>query len=246
MSSMIQAAVNGDRTRQDYAAVPISIEELVRDAVACRDAGAGAIHMHPHDLAGTERMDADLVNEAAARVRDACGLPVGVTTGEWIEPDVDRRITMIRNWRVPDFASVNLCEIGSLRIMQAMIETGIGIEAGVWTAEDAELLGQSGLGNQVTRVLVEPGEIQVGNDGAAALDLVGAIHAVLDQYEITVPRLQHADGAVTWIVLEDALRRGIETRVGLEDTLQLPDGRITSGNPELVRTAIILRDSLPV
>lgn len=240
---MVQAAMNGDRTRDDHAGVPISLEELVRDAVACVEAGAGSLHLHPRDADGRESLNGEVVNEVARRVRDACGVPVGVTTGAWIEPDLERRLAMIRTWTEPDYTSVNILEDGSTEVMRTLIERGIGIEAGVWTVEDAQALAASGLGGEVLRVLVEPGELQVGKSVPDALALVADIHRTLDEAGITAPRLEHADGAVTWAVLEDAIRRGVDTRIGLEDTLHGPDGARVPGNAELVRIACRVRDS---
>jgi len=234
---MLQAALNGDFTKSRHPAMPELLDELVRDAVDCVAAGAGSIHLHPRDEQGKEQLGADVVDRVVLAVRDACGVPVGVTTGAWIEPDLERRLALIRGWTEPDYTSVNLSEEGSLDVMRLLLEIGVGIEAGVWTAEDAEMLGESGLGNRVTRVLVEPGELQVGQDPDAALALVESIHQTLDRFGLTVPRLQHADGAVTWVVLEDSIRRGIDTRIGLEDTIFEPDGSQTSGNAALVRAA---------
>jgi uncharacterized protein (DUF849 family) len=42
---------------------------------------------------------------------------------------------------------------------------------------------------------------------------------------------------VTWVLLTDAIRRGVDTRVGLEDTVYEPNGERTSGNAALVRAA---------
>ncbi len=39
------------------------------------------------------------------------------------------------------------------------------------------------------------------------------------------------------VLLTDAVRRGLDTRVGLEDTLLGPDGGQTTGNEALVRAA---------
>ena len=116
--------------------------------------------------------------------------------------------------------------------MRALLEAGVGIEAGVWSVEDAERLAASGLAGRITRVLVEPVEA-----GAGALTIVAAIHAALDAGGVTAPRLQHGDGDATWPLIEDAVRRGLDTRVGLEDTLHDPDGAITTGNPALIRAA---------
>jgi uncharacterized protein (DUF849 family) len=39
------------------------------------------------------------------------------------------------------------------------------------------------------------------------------------------------------VLLRDAVCRGLDTRVGLEDTLRGPDGERTTGNKALVRAA---------
>ena len=238
---LLQAALNGNRTKADHHAAPVSSEELRRDAVACVAAGAGAIHCHPRDGVGRESLAADVVDAVVLSVRDACGVPVGVTTGEWIEPDLDRRLALVRTWRAPDYASVNLSEQGATEIMQALIEAGIGIEAGVSTVADAELLGMSGLGDRVTRVLLEPVDVSA----ADALAFVADVHRALDRCGITAPRLQHGDGEVTWILLADAIRRGVDTRIGLDDTLYQPAGALTTGHEALIRAALRIRAGAP-
>src|SRR5215204_5641942 len=162
----LQAALNGDRTKAAHAATPLSVEELAQDAAACVAAGARAIHLHPRDPDGRETLDAGIVDEVVTKVREACGVPVGVTTSAEIEPDPERRLGLVRAWRAPDYTSVNLHETGATEVMEALVEAGIGIEAGVWTVEDAERLGASGLGGRVTRILAEPVE-------AGAADAVG-------------------------------------------------------------------------
>jgi uncharacterized protein (DUF849 family) len=72
---------------------------------------------------------------------------------------------------------------------------------------------------------------------ADAVSLVTAIHQVLGLGGVTAPQLQHGDGEATWILIEDAISRGIATRVGLEDTLFMPDGSPAMANADLVRTA---------
>jgi uncharacterized protein (DUF849 family) len=229
---LLQAALNGALTKDDHPAVPISVQELARDAAACVAAGAGAIHLHPRDRSGREVLDADVVDGVVAMVRAACGVPVGVSTGAWIEPDLELRLELVAGWTAPDFASVNLSEPGATEIMAALIGAGIGIEAGVWTVADAERLAASGMGAKVTRILVEPVDA-----GPGAVELVEAIHAVLDALVLSAPRLQHGDGEATWVLLCDAVERGVDTRIGLEDTLAGPGGEPAAGNEPLVRTA---------
>ena len=66
----------------------------------------------------------------------APGLPVGVTTGAWAEPDPDARVALIEAWTVlPDFASVNWHEAGAERVAAALLDRGVGVEAGLWHAD---------------------------------------------------------------------------------------------------------------
>jgi uncharacterized protein (DUF849 family) len=229
---LLQAALNGALTKHDHPAVPVSAQELARDATACVAAGAGAIHLHPRDRTGREVLDAGTVDSVVATVRDACGVPVGVSTGAWIEPDLQLRLELVAGWTEPDYASVNLSEPGATEIMAVLMEAGIGIEAGVWTVSDAERLAASGMGAEVTRILVEPVDA-----GSGAVELIGGIHAVLDALVLSAPRLEHGDGEATWLLLCDAVERGVDTRIGLEDTLAEPGGQPATGNEALVRAA---------
>ena len=230
---MLQAALNGPFTKSDHPALPASSAELAEDAAACAKAGAQGFHVHPRDANEEERLEARIVDSVVAAVRGTHGCPVGVSTGAWIEPDIERRAGLVSEWREPDYASVNVTEDGSFDVMHALIEAGVGIEAGVWSAADAEALVASGLAGRMTRVLVEP--VAVGRDDALAV--ISAIHQVLDRHDVAAPRLQHGDGDAVWILLEDAAARGIDTRIGFEDTLLLPDGTRAASNAALVRAA---------
>jgi uncharacterized protein (DUF849 family) len=237
---LLQAALNGDRDKAAHPATPVSVEELERDASACVAAGAHAIHMHPRDPEGRQTLEAGAVDGAVARVRRACGVPVGVTTSAGIEPDPERRLRLVGAWREPDYTSVNLSEPGAPELIGVLVGMGVGVEAGVWMVEDAELLAACGLGAKVTRILVEPGELQLENsqdEATTALELVDAIHRTLDRYGLLAPRLQHGDGRIAWVLLRDAVRRSLDTRIGLEDTLFGPDDERAAGNEELVRAA---------
>src|SRR3954453_16292329 len=140
---LLQAALNGPRTKAEHPAVPITGDELARDATACVAAGAGAIHMHPRDGDGQESLRADVIDAVVRQVRTACGVPVGVSTGAWIEPDLTRRLELISEWNEPDYASVNVSEDGAFDVMRALKGRGIGVEAGVWTPEDARALNDA-------------------------------------------------------------------------------------------------------
>lgn len=170
---------------------------------------------------------------SSPRYAPLCGVPVGVSTGAWIEPDLKRRLALIGRWREPDYASVNVSEEGAADVMQALLAAGVGVEAGVWTVDDVERLAATGLADRVTRVMIEPVDVSATD----AVPLVAAIHEELERRGITAPRLQHGDGESTWVLLTDAVGRAIDTRIGLEDTFNDPQGRLVEGNAALVRAA---------
>jgi uncharacterized protein (DUF849 family) len=222
---LLQAALNGPLTKNDHPAVPITAAELARDAKACVEAGAGAIHMHPRDSEGRESLHVAVIDAVVKEVRAACGVPVGVSTGAWIEPDLSRRLALIGEWTEPDYASVNVSEDGSLEVMRALRKRGIGVEAGVWSVADARALKESSLAGDLTRILIEPVDVRASE----AVALVAAIREAVGDGSM----LQHGDGEATWILLEDAISNRIDTRIGLED-IQTD----TSGNEALVHTAM--------
>lgn len=228
MPVLLQACLNGARSAHEHPALPLTAERLAADARACVRAGAGAIHLHPRGGDGLESLRSGVVDPVVAHVRHACGVPVGVATGAWVEPDPERRAALVAEWREPDYASVNLSEPGAIEVMRAL---PVGIEAGVWSPEDAELLAASGI--PVTRVLIEI----IGGPAETAVARAQEIERVLDAAGNDAPRLVHGEEEACWPVLRHALATGRDTRIGLEDTLVLPDGTQAAGNAELVRVA---------
>ncbi|HIF10745.1 MAG TPA: 3-keto-5-aminohexanoate cleavage protein [Sneathiellales bacterium] len=57
----IEVAVNGTFGRKRQPNIPISVDEIVADGVACVKAGAAIVHVHPYDEAtGKQKDDADI------------------------------------------------------------------------------------------------------------------------------------------------------------------------------------------
>jgi uncharacterized protein (DUF849 family) len=174
---------------------------------------------------------------AVAAVRAATGLPVGVTTGIWtVDGDVERRLALVAGWtgpHRPDYASVNLNEPGTDELADLLTSLGIGIEAGVWAAEDARLLGASGFRDRILWVLMEPVDATPADAVATAAEAA----AELARLGIKARQVRHGYGLATWAVLRASLADGQDIRVGLEDTTVLPDGSSAAGNGDLVAAA---------
>ncbi len=226
----VMACLNGGRKRDEHAAVPLTSAELAVDAVAVRRAGAFAVHVHARDARGSQTMAPAVCDAAVDAIRAAApGLPVGLTTSSDVDRDPFARAAAVRAWRkAPDFVSVNLSELGWAGIVRAALHAGIAVEAGLSTPDDADELARSPFAHQVVRALVE---VEGSADDA---------RAIAKRIPSEVRQLWHGFGERTWEVLPAAIAAGHEVRVGLEDVLVLPDGRIAQDNAELVATAVAL------
>lgn len=248
---VVQACLNGDRD----SGVPRWPEELAAEARACIAAGASSVHAHPRDPDGQETLDDGHVAAAVRALRAALGrTQISLSSGLWITAgDVEARQRAIASWTErPDLVTLSLAEEGWRELAQLLAERGIGIEAGLWTAGDAEALAHSGLvakwgppargprGSRrrhppVHRILVEPRS----ETAEEAVAVAREIDAVLDAAAIPTARLHHGVGPATWAVLDAAVPRGHEIRIGLEDVLTLPDGRPAPDSAALVVEAVL-------
>ena len=238
---MLHAALNGNRAPGSHPALPLTLTDLVADGRSCVRAGAAALHIHPRSSSsGLETLDPTVVDETVLAVRAATGVPIGVSTGAWIEPDLARRAEAVSSWREPDMASVNFSEDGAELVTEALLEAGIRVEAGIWSVADAERLAVSGFAHRLVRVLVEivhPTEHPIG--------AVIEIEAALARLGIDAPILVHGEGAAAWPVMRHGLAHGLDIRIGLEDSLHLPHGAIAASNAALVEAALELMTDGP-
>jgi uncharacterized protein (DUF849 family) len=235
---LLKACLNGAREPGAHPRLPVTPAQLAADADACAEFGAGAVHVHPRSGDGRESLAGEDVAAAVAAVRRQCpDLPIGVTTGEWILPDPARRLAAVASWasldHKPDFASVNVSEAGWEQVATALLDAGIDVEAGIWNPDDPARLAASGLAPRLIRLLVEPRS----TDPDAAMRTADTLLAALEPIGGSMPRLVHGREAAAWPVLEWALDRDLDSRIGLEDTLELPDGNPTPDNAALVAAA---------
>jgi uncharacterized protein (DUF849 family) len=238
----LKACLNGNRTRDEHERVPLTPEELAADARAAVAAGARGVHVHARRADGDETLAASENDATVTAIRRACrGIPVGLTTGAWIEPDVETRLAAIAGWRVlPDFASVNFSEEGATEVARLLIERGIGVEAGLATIGDALVLADSGLGHNCLRILVEVED----EEPEAAVAAAAGIADELRSLGLDAPQLHHGFGGATWAVLRRALERGHDIRIGLEDTFVSANGGRARDNADLVSAAVALIEEL--
>jgi uncharacterized protein (DUF849 family) len=232
---MLQACLNGQRPRAEHPAVPVTPEQLAADAARAVEAGAAQLHVHPRvPGGGRDTVEPRAVGETLRAIRVACPrVPVGLTTGLWTtDGDAERRHVLVDGWEeLPDYASVNLFEPGSAELCDLLARRGVGIEAGVWTLDDARLLLERGL--DPLRVLVETSDGGAEDPVAAAAE----IDDLLVEGGVSAAQLHHGARADAWEMLDFAIARGHDVRIGLEDTTVMPDGSTAVDNAALVAEA---------
>lgn len=233
---LVQVCLNGARAATEHPGLSADATLAAADAARAVASGAHEVHVHPKDAEGRDTLNADDVARWLRALRSACpDVPIGVTTGAWIEPDVEKRLAFIAEWtELPDYASVNWHETGADRVAALLVSRGIGVEAGIWDATGLEAWITSPSRAECTRVLIElPDEAaEVVRRHAEGL----IAHVRLD--EPSMPILLHGEQRSAWPALTLAVELGLDTRIGLEDTLTLPDGRSAPDNATLVRAAL--------
>lgn len=233
---MLQACLNGARTRQDHPKVPVTPDELADDALRVVAAGVAELHVHPRDAQGVETLDARDIAATLLAVRAKVpGVPVGISTREGIRAGTSRGFDKMKRWSVlPDYVSVNLSETDADTVIGLMIERGIGVEAGLATIADAKRFAALATAKKCLRVLVE---LDFEEDVANALSLAEAIIRSLGESRIDLPILLHGFDETVWPLYRKSLVLGVDARLGLEDGLLLPDGRVAAGNLDLIAAA---------
>ncbi|WP_306190867.1 3-keto-5-aminohexanoate cleavage protein [Streptomyces sp. MK5] len=233
---MMQVCLNGSRTAADGAVVPLTPEAMAESAAGAVAAGATEVHVHPRTPCGRESMSPRVVAATVEAIRARVPVPVGVTTGAWTEPDPAARPARVRDWTVlPDVASVNWHEPGAEELAAALLARGVGVEAGIWSGTDgAARFAASPLAPGVLRVLAEvtdPAPETAAESARALLAELGDAHGR--------PVLLHGEEGGAWSVLRVAGQLGLAARIGLEDTLVLPDGERARSNAQLVSEGLV-------
>lgn len=217
---MLQACLNGSRTAEEHPALPLTPERLAEDAADVAALGVTSVHIHPRDVIGAPTLVGPEVATTIATVRAAVpGIEISVSTNV-----LSNRTTLIASWAPlaagrPDIASVHVGEPGWRELAQALRQVNVGVELVVNAPINLEDLPPG-----TTRITV-------------TANLQNA-ETLLQQVEpLGLPILLHGRDGDAWPVLTYAATLEHSVRMGLEDTLHMPDGRRAKNNAELIAMA---------
>ncbi len=234
----IMIAPNGARRqRADHPALPLTLEELVATARACRAAGADALHLHVRDAEGRHSLDPARYAEALEALGDIEGLEIQITSEAAGIYGPQAQYDCLAALR-PGWASVALREIArdaalAPRLYALCADEGIRVQHIAYDAADLDLLARwraagvvSSAQDEVICVLGAYAPPRPGHpDEIAGLlpHLAGLRFAVC------------AFGGREEACLAEAARAGAGIlRVGFENNLTAPDGTVWTDNAAAV------------
>jgi uncharacterized protein (DUF849 family) len=217
---VLQACLNGSRTAEEHPALPLSPERLAEDAADVAALGVTSVHIHPRDVIGRLTLVGPEVATTIATVRAAVpGIEISVSTnvpghgaaqiGSWAPLAAGR----------PDIASVHVDQPGWRELAQALHRVNVQVELVVDALD------------QLIDLPVGVSRITVSATRETAESLLAQVEP------LGLPVLLHGRDAEAWSVLDYGALLEHHVRMGLEDTLQMPDGRRARNNAELIAMA---------
>jgi uncharacterized protein (DUF849 family) len=270
---IIAAALTGSMAlpQRTNPAVPVTPEEIAREALAARAAGAAVVHIHVRDpKTGLPSMEVGLYEEVVGRIREArSDVVINLTTGPGARyrPDEHnpmlasadstmassvRRVEHILKLKPEicslDIATMNFPQYAFVNLPKQLEEMAAMIQsAGVKPELEVFDLGHAWL----ARSMVERGVI----GGTPLFQLcMGVPWAAPGTPENMIAMRNTLPPGALWAgfgiasnafpMVAQAAILGGHVRVGLEDNLYIAKGRLATGNAQLVERAVTIVEAL--
>ena len=261
---VVTCALTGVLTDPAQHHVPVTPEEMAREARAACDAGASVVHVHfRQQAAGKGHLpswEPQVALEIAQAIREACpGVVFNQSTGV-IGPDIAGPVACMRAIR-PEIAAANAGSLNYLKVrsdgrwawppllfdnpvekvaafLQAMQETGAMPEFecfDVGIVRSVEMYLKTGLYRGHADVNFVMGVDSGMPADAALLPLLIGLLPSGATWQVTAIGRENV-----WPLHRRTAELGGNLRTGLEDTFYLPDGRKARSNGELVEAIVAL------
>src|SRR5215469_2076554 len=245
------AATGAEAEKAAVPALPVTLEELTAEAVACQQAGAAVIHVHIRDEKARPTLDVGRLKDTVGALRAATDLIVQLSTGGAVTDSFEARLAVLD--AQPDACSLT-CGTVNFGDDVFMNPWGFITELYAKTQErgivpEFELFDFGHIAT-LHRLLAERGEPAGGH---VHCDLVMGVPGGMPGNAATLVQAVAAlPPGATWSatgigrsslpVLFAALAAGGHLRVGMEDTVSFARGRPVTGNAELVARAAALAE----
>ena len=245
-------APNGARPmKKDHAAVPITINEIVKTGEACFKTGAGAIHFHTRNNKGEHVLDSGLCKETLSELQKKVPKMHLQITTEAIGKYSPEEMRKLAYDVLPPGISIGIREMipsrlpksEDIKIYQKLTEAGTKIQHICYEPEDIDLLS-----NLLT-------QCKISKDGVWCMFVIGHYTGKISnpkKISLFTQKLRENEFNADWAVcafakeeiscLETAIKLGGKIRVGFENSFLLPDGSIAPNNETKVKAANNLFD----
>jgi uncharacterized protein (DUF849 family) len=247
MGYVVNACLTGMvPTRETSPNLPVSPEEIVADALACRERGAAIVHLHARDEDGRPTPDPDVYREILEPLRERSDVITCVTTSGRTWSDLERRAAALE--LRPEMASLTLGSMNfarepsvnspeTIRALAArMLELGIKPELEVFEVGMVDFAH-----HLIAKGYLEPPlyfNILLGSLGtmeATAANLVHIVSRLPEGSRWAVAGVGSRQFRANCM----GLAMGGGVRVGLEDNLWMDDERrVPASNPALVERIV--------
>lgn len=236
------APTGARRSKADHPALPMSLSEIIKEAVACNKEGADALHLHIRDEAGAHSLDParykvalDALHEAMPEMR------VQITTESAGVFGVAEQLSCLETL-VPGWASVSVREIARApqlaeRLYHGCAERGTELQHILYDVRDLtqlqKWLADGTILPQQTSVIIVLGRYD-GTHDASPADL----DPFLQANKTGMDWMACAFGPKEHACLAAAAARGGSLRVGFENSLTRSDGTPHASNATSVARLI--------
>ena len=239
------APTGARKTRRDHSALPLSIDETVREAAQCHAAGASILHAHVRGDKDQHVLDAglyrELIAEMATAVPDMLVQITSEAVGHYSPAEQAACIEAV----VPQMASMGLREITA-----GFSETDIAREFFAWCVEHEV---------QIQHILFSADDLAHFfdyRDQGIIPESHRCLMFVLGRYNVDFqsdpgelePFMQHDLTGYDWFTCAfgrqeqqcvlAAINAGGHARVGFENNLYLPNGEIAPNTAALVSSLV--------
>ena len=253
VTAALTGAFHGKEASPD---LPERPDEIIAQALACREAGAAIVHVHARDKQGKSTMALDIFREIHEGIKKSSDLIVQLSTGGGITLTMEERIAPLS--LKPEMASLNTFLVVFRTDGEELpaIYTRSEIEQ---TARRAQEMGVKPelavlnftclieIENLIAKGLVDkPYYLDIGLNSPAQGTLRGTpqnLMALVDRLPAGAIFTASAHGEAQLPLTTMGMLLGGHARVGLEDNIYYTPGRLAKSNAELVaRTVRIARE----
>ena len=243
---VIAAAPNGARRgKADHPALPLTAEEIAREAARCREAGAAMLHLHVREADGRHSLDPDAYRDAIAAVRREAGADlliqptteaVGLYTPEAQMAAMDELRPEAFSAALRELVPGAAAEPAAARFYAAHAAAGVLVQHILYDTADVarfeKLVRRGVIPDAGCSVLFVLGRYTVGQTSDPR-DLLPFLAAFTGRF----PWMLCAFGAREGACAATAAALGGHVRVGFENNLWLADGTTAPGTAALVAQA---------